>query len=52
MDAPFPDVDVSFPVDRLAPALTRESPAALVTDSGKLVGIVSRYDLLQRMIGK
>ncbi len=52
MDAPFPDVDVSFPVDRLAPALTRESPAALVKDGGRLVGIVSRYDLLQRMIGK
>ena len=52
MDEPFPEVDPDFPVDRLASALTRESPAVLVTRNGKPVGIVSRYDLLQRMIGK
>ena len=51
MEQPFPEVDASFPVDRLAQALTRESPAALVRRDGALVGIVSRYDLLQRMIG-
>jgi cystathionine beta-synthase len=51
MEQPFPEVDASFPVDRLAQALTRESPAALVRRDGKLIGIVSRYDLLQRMIG-
>ena len=51
MEQPFPEVDASFPVDRLAQALTRESPAALVRRDGTLVGIVSRYDLLQRMIG-
>ena len=51
MEAPFPEVDAAFPVDRLAPALTRESPAALVTRDGKLIGIVSRYDLLKRLIG-
>ena len=52
MDAPFPEVEPDFPVDRLASALTRESPAVLVTRDNKPVGIVSRYDLLQRMIGK
>ena len=52
MDSPFPEVDPDFPVDRLASALTRESPAVLVARNGKPVGIVSRYDLLQRMIGK
>ena len=52
MDSPFPEVDPDFPVDRLAAALTRESPAVLVARNGKPVGIVSRYDLLQRMIGK
>ena len=31
--------------------LTRESPAALVRKDGKLVGIVSRYDVLQQLIG-
>jgi cystathionine beta-synthase len=51
MEAPFPEVDASFAVDRLAQALTRESPAALVRRDGTIVGIVSRYDLLQRMIG-
>ena len=51
MEAPFPEVDAAFPVDRLAPALTRESPAALVTRDGKVIGIVSRYDLLKRLIG-
>ena len=39
-------------MDRLAPMLTRESPAALVVEHGKLVGIVSRYDVLQLMIGR
>jgi len=51
MEAPFPEVDAAFPVDRLAPALTRESPAALVTRDGKVIGIISRYDLLRRLIG-
>ena len=51
MDGPFPVVDGSFPTDRLAPMLTRESPATLVRKNGKLIGIVSRYDLLQQLIG-
>ena len=52
MEAPFLEVDATFPVDRLAQALTRESPAALVVQAGTIIGIVSRYDLLQRMIGR
>lgn len=51
MDAPFPVVEAQTPTDRLAPLLTRESPAALVQRDGKLIGIVSRYDVLQQMIG-
>jgi cystathionine beta-synthase len=51
MDAPLPVVDAGYPADRLVPMLTRESPAALVQRGGKLVGIVSRYDVLQQMIG-
>ncbi len=51
MDPPFPVVDANFPVDRLPPMLTRENPATLVLKEGKLVGIVSRYDLLQQLIG-
>ena len=52
MDAPFPVVDASFPTDRLAPMLTRENPATLVQQDGKLIGIVSRYDLLQQLISR
>ena len=52
MEEPYPVVELSLPVDRLAPMLTRESPAALVRDGDTLVGIVSRYDVLQLMIGR
>ena len=51
MDAPFPIVKATVTVDRLAAMLTRESPAALVQSDGKTIGIVSRYDVLQHMIG-
>jgi cystathionine beta-synthase len=51
MDPPLPVVDAHFPTDRLGAMLTRESPAALVRKEGKLVGIVSRYDVLQQLIG-
>lgn len=51
MDPPFPLVDAQLATDRLAPLLTRESPAALVQKDGNLIGIVSRYDVLQQLIG-
>jgi cystathionine beta-synthase len=51
MEAAFPEVDAAAPVDRVAQMLTRESPAALVRKGGQLIGIVSRYDILQQMIG-
>jgi len=51
MEAPFPEVDAGFSTDRLAAMLTRESPAALVRKDGTLIGIVSRYDVLQQLIG-
>jgi cystathionine beta-synthase len=52
MEAAFPIVESTLTLDRLAPMLTRETPAALIADHGKLVGIVSRYDVLQLMIGR
>ena len=52
MEAAYPEVPLSLPVDRLAAMLTRESPAALVRDGGALVGIITRYDVLQVMIGR
>lgn len=51
MDAPFPVVDAGFPADRLVAMLTRESPATLVQRGTELIGILSRYDLLQQLIG-
>jgi cystathionine beta-synthase len=48
---PFPDVDAGAPADRVGAMLTRESPATLVRKDGKLIGIVSRYDVLQQLIG-
>jgi cystathionine beta-synthase len=51
MESPFPEVDASFSTDRLGAMLTRGSPAALVRKDGELIGIVSRYDVLQQLIG-
>jgi cystathionine beta-synthase len=51
MEASLPVVDAGFATDRLAPMLTRETPAALVEHDGELIGIVSRYDVLREMIG-
>jgi cystathionine beta-synthase len=52
MEPAFPVVESHLPLARLAPMLTHESPAALVAEAGKLIGIVSRYDLLRVMIGR
>jgi cystathionine beta-synthase len=51
MEQPFPEVDAGASADRVGAMLTRESPATLVRKDGKLIGIVSRYDVLQQLIG-
>jgi cystathionine beta-synthase len=51
MSDPLPVVDASLTTDRLAVLLTRDTPAALVQEGGRLVGIVSRADLLDQLIG-
>ena len=52
MEASLPVVDAGFPSDRLAPMLTRETARPRWSQKdGKLIGIVSRYDVLQEMIG-
>jgi predicted transcriptional regulator len=38
-------------VERLAVLLSRETPAALVRRDGKVIGIVTRYDLLHQLAG-
>jgi cystathionine beta-synthase len=51
MEPPLPVIEASLPTDRLGPMLTRESPAALVRKDGRLIGIVSRFDVLEQLIG-
>jgi cystathionine beta-synthase len=51
MGAPFPVVDADVPIDRLVSMLSKETPAALVRDDGRLVGIVNRYDVLRQVAG-
>jgi cystathionine beta-synthase len=51
MSAPFPVVDANIPLDRLVSLLSKDTPAALVRDGGRLVGIVNRYDVLREVAG-
>jgi cystathionine beta-synthase len=51
MGSPFPVVDADIPIDRLVTMLSKETPAALVRDDGRLVGIVNRYDVLRQVAG-
>ncbi len=51
MDPPFPVVDAEAPVSLLTTLLSRTTPAALVRRNGKVVGIVTRYDLLHQLAG-
>jgi cystathionine beta-synthase len=52
MDPPFPVVDATTPLDHLATILATTAPAAVVRQNGTLIGIVSRHDLLQQLIGR
>jgi cystathionine beta-synthase len=51
MGAPFPVIDADVPLDRLVSLLSKETPAALVREGGRLVGIVNRYDVLREVAG-
>jgi cystathionine beta-synthase len=51
MGPPYPVVDGMLPLERLTTLLSRESPAVLVRREGKLVGIVTRYDVLRHVSG-
>jgi cystathionine beta-synthase len=50
MEPAFPVLEADTPAEHLGPLLSRETPAALVRENGKVLGIVSRYDLLQELI--
>jgi len=51
MDPPFPVVSATCPADQVAPMLSRDTPAVLVERGGSLIGVVSRFDVLQQLIG-
>ena len=46
MDPPFPLVESDEVVERVFPLLASGSPAVLVQERGRLVGILTRSDLL------
>jgi predicted transcriptional regulator len=51
MAGPFPVVDADVPLDRVVTLLSKGTPAALVREGGRLVGIVNRYDVLREVAG-
>jgi len=52
MDAPFPVVDVSQPVDAVAKLLSKSNPAVLVRTNGSVHGIVTRSDMLNFLMAR
>ena len=52
MDAPFPVVEVSQPVDSVAKLLSKSNPAVLVRDNGFVQGIVTRSDVLNYLMAR
>src|SRR5690606_15320044 len=50
MDGPCPVVDSDVVHPRLDRYLTRQNPAALVRREGRIVGIVTRYDMVRYLV--
>jgi cystathionine beta-synthase len=51
MEAAYPTVDADIPLERFSASLSREAPAVLVRDQGRLCGIITRYDVLHHVQG-
>jgi cystathionine beta-synthase len=51
MEPPFPVVDAGAALGEAARLLTRENPAVLVRRAGTICGIVTRYDMVRRLVG-
>jgi cystathionine beta-synthase len=52
MDAPFPIVEVSLPVDSVVKLLSKSNPAVLVRVDGRVQGIVTRSDVLHHLMSR
>ena len=51
MQPPFPVVDAALPFERLNTLLSHETQAALIRKEGRLIGLVTRYDVLRQVAG-
>jgi cystathionine beta-synthase len=51
MQPPFPVVDADLPFERLNTLLSHETQAALIRKDGRLIGLVTRYDVLRQVAG-
>jgi len=51
LEAAYPIVEADVALERLSPLLSRETPAVIVRDDGRLSGIVTRYDVLHHLQG-
>jgi cystathionine beta-synthase len=52
MDEPFPTVDAAQPVDAVTKLLSKATPAVLVTEEGRVAGIVTRSDMLHFLMAR
>jgi len=52
MEAPFPVVDAEQPVEQVAKLLSKANRAVLVKKAGVVQGIVTRFDVLEFLMGK
>ncbi|MCU0616391.1 MAG: cystathionine beta-synthase [Gemmatimonadaceae bacterium] len=52
MEAPFPVVDADQPVEQVAKMLSKANRAVLVKKHGAVQGIVTRFDVLDFLMGK
>ncbi len=48
---PFPSVTIGTDVSAISDRLRREVPAVVVEDDGRIVGVLTRYDILHYLIG-
>lgn len=51
MEPPYPVIDGDVTLERFSSMLSRETPAVLVRHDGRLIGIVTRYDVLHHVQG-
>lgn len=49
MGAPYPVLDGHIDADEIRPLLTRANAACLVREDGKLLGIITRYDVVRAL---